>query len=180
MLLDGREIGQHQYTLRTEGKEHELRSDANFDVRILFVSAYRYDHSAVERWKDGCLQSLDARTVTNGEREAVSAAARGDRLVVEGPSGRGEHAGCVKSFAYWDPQILRARRLLNSQTGELLPVTVTPQGAETVEVRGERLAADRHRITGPSLRIDVWYANGQWVGLEAATEGGRRLRYELL
>lgn len=180
VLLDDREIGRHQFTLRVAGEQRELRSEARFDVRLLFVSAYRYLHDAVERWQDGCLASLEARTETNGEREAVRAAARGGRLVVEGPGGRGEHEGCVMSFAYWDPQILQARRLLNSQTGELVPVTVTPQGAETLEVRGRRITAERHRISGTGLRIDLWYAQGQWVGLEAAAQSGRRLRYELL
>ena len=51
----------------------ELRSEARFDVRFLFVSAYRYEHEAVERWQGGCLRELQSRTVTNGERVAVSA-----------------------------------------------------------------------------------------------------------
>ena len=29
----------------------------------------------------------------------MTASARGDRLVVEGPEGRGEHEGCVMTFA---------------------------------------------------------------------------------
>lgn len=84
------------------------------------------------------------------------------------------------TFAYWNPQILKARRLLNAQTGELLPVTVTPQGEETVEVRGKPVAAHRYRISGPRLQIDLWYAGARWVALEALAEGGRRLRYELI
>ena len=84
------------------------------------------------------------------------------------------------SFAYWNPQILSERRLLNSQTGELLPVTITPQGEETLEVRGRRLTAQHHRISAPSLEIDLWYADGRWIALEAPARGGRRLRYELM
>ena len=83
------------------------------------------------------------------------------------------------SFAYWDPRILEATRLLNSQTGELVPVAVTDQGTETVTVRGAERPATRHRITGPGLSIDLWYADGRWVALEALADGGRRLRYEL-
>jgi len=83
------------------------------------------------------------------------------------------------SFAYWDPRILTARRLLNSQTGELLPVQVATLGEETLDVRGQRVAAQRHRISGPQLQIDLWYSAGGWVALEALAQGGRRLRYEL-
>lgn len=180
VLLDDREIGRHHYTLRTSGVTREVRTDARFDVRVLFVSAYRYLHEAVERWDGNCLQSLVSRTDTNGERQSVNAVARGGRLTVERGDGSDEYEGCVMTFAYWNPQILKARRLLNSQTGELLPVRVAPQGEELIAVRGRPLAAERHRISAPNLQIDVWYADGQWVALEAPAKGGRRLRYELL
>jgi len=180
VLLDGREIGRHSYTLESEGQSQSLRSEARFDVRLLFISAFRYDHKALERWNSGCLQSLDSRTETNGKQVAVKASARDGRLVVERPSGRDEHEGCVMSFAYWDPRILEAERLLNSQTGELVAVQIFPKGTEAVAVRGKTVAAVRHRIQGRGLEIDLWYADGNWVALEALTEGGRRLRYELL
>jgi hypothetical protein len=45
-------------------------------------------------------------------------------------------------------------------------------------VRGRATAATRHRLTGPDLTIDLWYADGRWVALEALTDGGRVLRYE--
>ncbi len=180
VLLDGREIGQHRYTLSVKDGERELRSEARFDVRLLFLSAYRYDHQAVERWDGDCLRTLVARTNDNGRRESVDAAERDGRLVVNRPKQRSEHPGCVMSFAYWNPRILDERQLLNSQTGELLPVTVTALGEETVAVRGQRLAAQRHRIIGKELQIDLWYAGGRWVALEAPAAGGRNLRYELM
>jgi hypothetical protein len=64
VLLDGREVGRHQFTLDVEGERRELRSAAQFAVRVLFIDAYRYLHDAVERWNGDCLQSLDARTET--------------------------------------------------------------------------------------------------------------------
>ena len=30
------------------------------------------------------------------------------------------------------------------------------------------------------VQIDLWYADGQWIALEALALGGRRLRYELI
>jgi len=180
VLLDDREIGEHRFTLRDRGEERELLSEARFDVRLLFVNAYRYRHEALERWAGNCLQALAARTETNGERLAVSATAREGRLLVERPAAREAHEGCVMSFAYWNPQILKAERLLNSQTGELLPVSVTPLGDETRSVRGEPRVAQRYRVQAPGLRIDLWYAEGRWIALEAPAAGGRRLRYELM
>jgi hypothetical protein len=180
VLLDGSEIGRHDFVLHATDQGRELRSQARLDVRVLFVSVYSYVHDAVERWDGNCLQSLSSRTQTNGERESVNATVRAGRLLVERGDTRDQHEGCVMTFAYWNPQVLKAQRLLNSQTGELVPVTVTARGQDTIQLRGQPLAAQRFRISGPSLQIDLWYAGERWVGLEAPAQGGRRLRYELI
>jgi hypothetical protein len=179
VLLDGKEVGWHRYAVRGDGEATEVESRAQFDVRVLLVNAYRYRHEARERWRGACLDGLAARTETNGEVDEVEATARGDALVVAGPAGDARHAGCVMSFAYWDPRILGASHLLNSQTGELLPVRIADRGTELVHVSGRSVSAARHRLSAPGLQIDLWYADGRWIALEAPTPGGRVLRYEL-
>jgi hypothetical protein len=179
VLLDDEVVGWHRYEVRAVDDHTEVESRAQFDVRILFVNAYRYRHEARERWRGVCLEDLESRTVTNGTVEEVDAVATGEALVVARRSGETRLPGCVMSFAYWDPRILQADRLLNPQTGEWLPVRVEARGTEQLNVDGQTVAATRHRISAPELQIDVWYADGRWVGLEAETRGGRLLRYEL-
>ena len=179
VLLDGREVGWHRYVVRGDGDATEVESRAQFDVRFLFLDAYRYRHEARERWRGACLDELRSRTETNGTVETVAAVASDEALVVAGPAGDARLPGCVMSFAYWDPRVLGATRLLNSQTGELLPVRVDARGTERVTVAGRSVPATRHRLSAPELQIDLWYADGRWVALEAPTPGGRVLRYEL-
>lgn len=164
VLLDGREVGRHTFTREEAGEGARVVSAARFDVRFLLVTAYRYEHRAEELWRGGCLVSLEARTDDNGVRKDV----------------RASPAGCARSFSYWDPAILRAERLLNAQTGEVVPVRWTPLGVESIAVRGRETAANRHRLVAPGMSIDLWYAGADWVALESRLEGGRRLRYELL
>jgi len=166
VFLDEREIGHHHFTLRTDGAARELRSEARFQVRVLGLTVYRYAHDAMERWRGECLQALDSTTDDNGDREKVD--------------WRGEPGGCALSFAYWNPKILQGGSLLNAQTGRFEPVTVTSQGEETIEVRGRPTPSQRYRLAGANLAIDVWYAGAQWVALESAAKGGRRLRYRLI
>lgn len=179
VLLDDREIGWHRYVVHDAGESTRVESRAAFDVRLLFLNAYRYRHEARERWRGACLDALEARTETNGDVREVAATARAGTLLVDGPVGDARHAGCVMSFAYWDPRILGASQLLDPQTGELLPVRVSDRGAEVVGVAGRSVAATRHRLSAPGLQIDLWYADGRWVALEAPAPGGRTLRYEL-
>ena len=177
--LDDQEVGWHRYLVRERGDATEVESRAQFDVRFLFLNAFRYRHEARERWRGACLDELESRTVTNGRVEQVEALAADEALKVTRPSGEAQLAGCVMSFAYWDPRILEADRLLNSQTGEWLPVRIEARGAERITVSGRDVPAARHRLSAPDLQIDLWYAEGHWVALEAPMPGGRTLRYEL-
>ena len=149
VLLDGRDIGTHSFTLNEAG---QMVSEAKFDVRLLGIPVYRYRHRATERWRGECLESLVARTDDNGEKSAVDWRAPG--------------AGCELSFAYWNPRILEQKRLLNAQTGELEPVRVTPLGE------------GRYRLNGRKLQVDLRYEQGKWVALDTTVDG-RRLSYRL-
>jgi len=183
VLLNGDPIGVHRFTLEDDGPRRALRSEAQFDVRLLFFTAYRYRHEALEQWDRDCLASLSAQTDTNSEVQSVRAALQGRRFVVESEGRRDVHEGadrCVMTFAYWNPRILDARRLLNAQTGELMPVAIAALGDESIAVRGRTVSATRYRITATGLSIDLWYADRRWVGLESLLQNGRRLRYELM
>ncbi len=167
VTLDESSIGSHRFTLGKQGEEAELVSEARFDVKLLFFTAYRYAHRAAERWRGNCLLGLDSRTDDNGKQLAVSV-------------GRASLDGCVMSYAYWNPLILRQPRLLNAQTGEIEPISVAAMGDDTMQVRGAAVAAKRYRISGPKNPIDLWYSpGGEWLALESTLEGGRRLRYRL-
>ena len=180
VFLGDAPIGYHQFTLDEQGERRELRSESRFAVKVLLFTAYRYEHDATELWRGDCLESLTARTNDNGGRPTVDARSDGERLAVATAKGREIIAGCVMSFAYWNPQILRQAHLLNPQTGEYEAVTVTTLGVENITVRGAPVAAKRFRLTGSGKPIDLWYSLGEeWLALESTVAGGRRLRYQL-
>ena len=160
--LDGRHIGEHRFVLRDAGESRELTSEARFRVRVLFFDAYRYDHRAQETWRGDCLERLDASTDVNGKRTVVDVTPLDE---------------CVQTFAYWNPSILRASRLLNPQTGEYVPVQVRDLGRELLA----GVMTERFRLTGQGrtpMEIDLWYSPARdWLALESRTPEGRLLRY---
>lgn len=180
VFLGDAPIGYHQFTLDEQGERRELRSESRFAVKVLLFTAYRYEHDATELWRGDCLESLTARTNDNGGRPTVDARSDGERLAVATGKGRETIAGCVMSFAYWNPQILSQARLLNPQTGEYEAVKVATLGVENITVRGAPVEAKRFRLTGSGKPIDLWYSLGdEWLALESTVAGGRRLRYLL-
>ncbi len=93
---------------------------------------------------------------------------------------RADFAGCIMSFAYWNPQMLCQTRLLNAQTGALGPARIVDLGNETIAVRGAPVAAKRYSITGTKKPIDLWYsASDEWLALEPTLASGLHLRYAL-
>lgn len=181
VLLDGRDIGQHEFRVVRDGAVQRVEIDAQFDVKVLFFNAYRYRHRNVETWRDGCLVSIEASTDDNGTRLEVAGQVGQDGFEVDsGGEAETFDERCVRSFAYWNPTILTASRLLNAQTGELVDVVVEELGTDEVSAGKLLLPAARYRIRMDDGSIDLWYHrdSGQWLALEAPTEGGRVLRYE--
>lgn len=180
VFLDGKKVGTHLFEVVDANDQRHVQSTANFEVKILFFSAYKYEHTNTERWADNCLLTFDANTKVNGKPTAVSGATGEDGFLVEKFGGQELLPDCVMSFAYWNPAFLLEKRLLNPQTGEFLDVEVELMGTEDLEVRGEQVAAERYKITAQGIDLLVWYSsNNEWLGLESIAEKGRIIRYEL-
>ncbi len=181
VFLDGKRIGDHRFSLLEDGDRRELTSEAAFDVRIFFINAYRYRHEAKETWQGECIERVEARTDDNGKALTVDAKRAGEALIIatSGESASPVNDVCVQTFAYWNPRILEADRLLNPQTGEYQAVRVESMGRERIG----GLEADRYRLVGTDagtapLQIDLWYSTTlDWLALESQTPDGRTLRY---
>ena len=181
VYLDDSEIGYHRFSLKQTERGKELETEASFKVKFLFFTAYRYFHVNTEVWQGDCLSRIESRTTTNGEKLSVSGFKAPDRFHVESNGMAREVSGCVKTFAYWNPEVLAESSLLNSQTGELMPIRVEPLPAETVTVLGEEIRARKYRLQAEGVDLDLWYSPDQrWLGLESTVKGGRKLRYELI
>ena len=179
VLLNDDEIGFHNFRLESSNGLTYLDSQASFDVRVLFFTAYRYRHSNRETWSGSCLESIESDTNANGKPVKVTGQREADGFVVEAMGEAAQLDDCVMSFAYWNPNILQRSRLLNAQTGEYLDVDIQPQPDETLVFRGAETLASRYRISGRDLRIDLWYsAENEWLALESLAKGGRIIRYE--
>jgi hypothetical protein len=181
VYLDDSEIGYHNFSLFEEDGRKRLVTEAEFKVKFLFFTAFSYEHVNEETWKGDCLQEIFSQTNANGRMFEVRGVRDEGALEINSGEGRREVSGCVKTFAYWNPDILDEAELLNSQTGELLPVEIEPVATETLVVGGENVPARRYRLESRNMELDIWYSRDRqkWLALESTVKGGRKLRYEL-
>jgi len=183
VMLDDREIGYHNFEVRQQDGLERVDTEARFKVRVMFITAYQYVHDNSETWNGDCLRSINSVTNDNGTDYDISGTVTNDGFsLLRNEVRTALEQDCLQTFAYWNPGILNAQMLLNSQTGEVEPVSIDFLGEKEVIVDGVKVRSDEYVISTPNGDINVWYAqnNGQWLGLETRTEGDRMLRYEPL
>lgn len=181
VLLDDRPVGTHRFQVAPDGEgTWRVDSDARFDVKLLGLVVYRYRHEAREHWQRGCLHRIEARTNDNGRELALAGRRDGEWFRVQAAR-EDRRKGCVAGYAYWDlERLLGTRELLNPQTGEFDAVSLESLGEESLAMAGEAVRARRYRLHGPERPVDLWYSDsGEWLQLESAVRGDRRLRYRL-
>ncbi|MDE2297934.1 MAG: hypothetical protein KGL99_04945 [Burkholderiales bacterium] len=178
--LDGKPIGRHRFTVTAQGDTRQVHSVAEFAVKFLGITVYRYHHEAREEWRGDCLTALTSTTDDHGTHSSVRTEYAGDTLTVYAGGPPLVLPGCVMSYAYWNPAMRTQTRLLNAQTGRYDAVRIGAAGSGSIDVHGQPVPATRWRITGPPHPIDVWYsARDAWVGLDSTVAGGRTLSYRL-
>ncbi len=180
VFLDERPIGYHRFALAPTQNGLDVAIRAEFELSILRIKALDYDHENRERWRAGCLESIESRTEQNGKPYRVAGRIGADGFAVDGKEGRRRLTGCVGSFAYWDRRTLLGRRhLLNAQTGEYVAVETLTLGPGTLEIGGRPIAVDRYEIRGKGVEIRLAYARdgGEWLALDSPLFAGQTLRY---
>lgn len=178
VYLDGNKIGYHKITIRPEKSRKIVEIEAEFNVKFLLFTAYKYKHQTQEEWQDNCLVSIDSETNDNGKRYSVSGREQNGQFKVEIGETVQQLPACIKTFAYWDPNLLKASHLLNTQTGKFTPVDTRYLGTENIDMNGRTMNARHYRISSNEFDIDLWYSSDmEWLALSTATENGANLRY---
>lgn len=150
VVRDGTPIGTHRIDIARTGSEIRVEVAIDLLVKIAFVPVYRYTHRNREIWRDGRLQSIDTTTDDNGTPLFVRGRVAGNGVRVESSSGTFVAPADVIPTSYWARETVARDRLLDSQNGRLLAVSVVP---ETAAGGGP---GTKYRVTG-DLAIELWY-----------------------
>ena len=186
VYLDKSKIGQHTFTLTENDGLMQIISKAKFNVKVLFVNAYSYDHEAKETWNKGCLSSIDSKTAENKVYTALKGKQEGSNFVLD-ITGKNKRTlpECVSTFAYWNSKIVEKKELLNPQNGEFQKTNFENLGTENILVKNKATDTTHYRLLsapGSKIKLDIelWYANNKdWVALKSVTPEGYNIYYKL-
>ena len=178
VLLDDKPIGYHRVDISTEANAITVHTRANFAVSFLFIPVYSYDHETRESWKNGCVVGITSTTDDNGDDYFINSSQQDNRLSLVTQDGDRTLDGCVRTFAYWDIELLKNNYLLNTQTGEYQAASLTDLGTGTLSIDESRIEARHFRLVVEDRTIDLWYTKDMhWLALESVTDSGSLLRY---
>lgn len=181
VYLDKSKIGTHSFTFN----DNMLVSKAKFNVKVLFIEAYKYDHVSKEQWQNDCLTNIDVNTTEDKVNTKVKGKKTDNGFEINDGKTKQTLPACTMTFAYWNPKILEQSKLLNPQNAEYLETTFTKIGNENITVKGKPTETTHYKLVGAlngakKLNIELWYnQNNDWVALKSITPEGYVINYKL-
>lgn len=166
VLWNGSNIGSHRVYVRPaagDALSMTVTTEIDMQVRLGFVTAFRFRHISEERWTNGSLTAIDSRTEDNGDAYTV----RGKRSLtgfdLVGPSGRSTAAAdLLTTNSLWTRTLTAQTRIVDAQQGEVVALAVVADGSERLG-GGAGIEADRFRFETPSWQGRLWYdRDGTW------------------
>jgi hypothetical protein len=179
-MRNGEQIGTHKIELRRTGKETSVNVATNVEVKILFVTAYRFQYTGTERWVNGRLVALSTETDDNGTQHKLTAALKGAALEVDADGKAAQVDKNIIPASLWNPELVRQSVMLDTQTGQVMPISVVDGGSEDVTVETGPAPAHRYTIKG-KFSQDVWYdSRGRLVQSQLVAKDGSVISYKLM
>jgi hypothetical protein len=168
--VDGKKIGQVQYTLTYDenGELEDLKTTASYS--ILGFTAYSFSQNMHEQWKSGELQNMDGHTNDDGDKYEVSLERKADdyNATLNDKSLTLPHNAFPN--AVWHYDITEKSLLFNVTDLRLMNVKVAKK-QEKVKVDGKSFDAERFDFTG-DWEASLWFdPNKQLLKFEYTIKG---------
>lgn len=180
VLREGQHFGKQGVTVSHVNGDLVAESSADLKAGLGPLTMFHYTQQCRETWRGGALVGLKCSTLKDGKKHPVEAAVGVSGLQVSGPKGRAEFPAAALPTAWWTRPPVGTYEMINTETGEKLPVVVSRVGRETIDAgNGVKIDADHVRVAG-TLTVDLWYDDaGHWVSC-AFKASGQRMTYRLL
>lgn len=179
VLRKGKPFGSHSVTF---GEDSDGRLTARTDVLLKAglgpITVFKYELDATEVWQDGQLVSLNGEVNDDGKEGKVTATRTGTELDVDGTEFDGQVTASIIPSSHWNFAATQATELLSTEDGEILDVSVSEQGKETIIAAGEEVEATRYLLDS-DIDVTLWYDEaGRWLKL-AFEARGQNIEYVL-
>jgi hypothetical protein len=153
-------IGTDTVDIERQNDTTTVKIKTDLSVKVMFIEAYRYEHSCNEVWKNGQLVAFKSQTNDNGTKHSVEVTAKPDKLSMEVD---GKHMDLPKTAApasLWGKDSIRQLDAFAPDTGKRMSIKVTDLGVEPVTIHGLTRQAHHYKLadtSGSDFARDVWF-----------------------
>ena len=160
VIRDGTDIGVHNIAVTRSGADVQVAIDIELKVKILGITAYRYEMTNREVWRDGLMVSMDSKSNDDGDAAFSRCRAAAGKIEVEGSVWSGVVDGDSASTTYWTKAFLDRKLWISTADGDPLKVKVARAGVG--EING--IATEKWSVAG-DMDIDLHYQGDEWVSV---------------
>jgi hypothetical protein len=153
-------IGTDTIDIERQNDTTRVKVKTDISVKIMFIEAYRYEHSRNEVWKNGQLVTFKSRTNDNGTKHSVEVTAANDKLNMEVD---GEHSDLPMTAApasLWDIDVIHRLDTFDPDTGKRYLFKVADLGPDSVTINGVTHQAHHYKIADTlagEFARDLWF-----------------------
>lgn len=167
ILRDGDAIGEHSLDAVQNGDKFEIDITIRIAVKILGVTAYRYELDNREVWQGGKILSVDTKVNDDGTDDFAKIRRAGGGLEVTGSRFSGPVPAEAVTTSYYSSNFVQRSPWVSTQSGAPLDIAIKPEGR-----------ANWWQVTG-ELETRLGYdGRGEWMACEFDA-GGEPGLYEV-
>lgn len=165
-------IGHHNVTFEHHGNDLIASVDIALTLKLGFITLYEYSHKIRETVRNGHLVALEASADDNGTKKWLKARLDGGKLQIEGTGGRFSAPPDLLPTTYWRPETPKQSRLLDTQEGTIIDVSIRPIVRKRIETPEGEKEATVYAVRG-DREFDLLYDNlYKWLGVHFRFLGG--------
>lgn len=177
---EGSQIGTHTIEVMRNGTETLVKLATHIEVKVAFITAYRFDQNGSERWVNGKLVAMKSTTDDNGTPSKVDIAPKGTGLAIEANGKTTQADGNLFPFTLWNAALVKQTSVLDPQKGTIMKIAVTDGGMDSIPVLGKKTKAHHYSIKGQFAQ-EIWYdEKGSLVQTMVVGPDGSEIYYHMI
>ena len=177
IIRKNKNIGQHIITFKKENDILNVNIEVNINVKIGFLSIYKYSHQNHEQWKDDKLYKIATNTFTNSKKKYfVSGNQIEDSFECYGVDDKIITESDVIPISYWNKEIINRKIFLDSQKGILREFNINILEEEEITFNNNIIYTEKYELIVITKHITdekpfpilyLWYTkDGELMKLE--------------
>ena len=163
-------IGSYEILFSENNGNLNIKTNIDIEIKVFFVTVYKFLHQSKEIWKDGSFVRIDAHSDFEDEREYfIEGEIKDDFLFATGMDGKLKLDKNLIPSNFWNQDVMYRDEIFDTQKGIVRKLDVREVGTEAIIINNKTinctkfvLNASRHpKDKKPFPEYTIWYSKNK-------------------